>query len=214
MRKLLGTALVSLIVLVVAGCAARGPAPVRVMVPPQIDLAPHQTIGILQFSSSSKGELGPLATRRFTEAARRDQGLVRIVDLGPVDAALRSVGKSRLDPEAVVALAHKHGLKTLVAGDLNVSSVRPNVRVDALFKSGSLSAQVDASLTVQMFEAETGASVWNRSSNATTTVAHVSVYGMKEFAFDSSDPDAAYGGLVDSLVSQVTRPFQVTWARR
>lgn len=194
------------------GCGAPKAPPV--LVPPQIDLHSRETIGVIGFASTSEGELGPLATRRFTEAARRDQGLVRFVDLGSRDEALRSIGRDRLDAAAVIALGLKHDVKTIVSGDLAVSSVRPRVRIDALFRAGSVTAEVDASLDVQMFESESGAALWNRSARATQSVGDVRVWGGKEFSFDARNPEEAYGGLVDELVAQVSRPFQASWVRR
>jgi hypothetical protein len=194
-----------------AGCTAtQQPAPV--MVPPQIDLKERETIGIIQFAATSKSPLGPLATRRFTEAARRDQGLVRVVDLGSRDEALRSVGHTRLDTDALIAIGRKAGVKTIVAGELTVSNVRPDVSVDSLLRSGSVTAQVDATLDVQMYEAESGAALWNRSARTTHSVGQVQVAGGK-FAFGARDPEEAYGGLVDDLVAQVSRPFQASWLR-
>jgi hypothetical protein len=185
-----------------------------VMVPPQIDLKSREMIGIIQFGTTSKGQLGPLATRRFTEAARRDQGLVRVVDLGSRDEALRSVGRDRLDSDALIAIGRKAGVKTIVTGELTVSKVRPDVNVDALFHSGSVTAQVDATLEVQMFEAESGAALWNRSAQTTHSVGQVQISSLRQFAFSATNPEEAYGGLVDDLVAQVSRPFQVSWVRR
>jgi hypothetical protein len=201
-----------LLALLSASCTVVRQAP-PVMVPPQIDLRPHELIGIVQFGSTAKGELASLATRRFTEAARRDQGLVRIVDLGTRDQALQSVGRDRLDVDAVIALGHKYGVKTIVTGDLAVSKVRPDVNIDALLRSGSVTAQVDASLEVLMYETESGAALWNRSGHSTHAVGQVQMWGGRQFAFDARDPEAAYGGLVDDLVAQVSRPFQVSWVR-
>jgi len=197
----------------VAGCTVTQRVP-PVMVPPQIDLKSREMIGIIQFGTTSKGQLGPLATRRFTEAARRDQGLVRVVDLGSRDEALRSVGRDRLDVDALIAIGRKAGVKTIVTGELTVSKVRPDVSVDALFRSGAVTAQVDATLEVQMFEAESGAALWNRSAQATHSVGQVQISSLKQFAFSATDPEEAYGGLVDDLVAQVSRPFQVSWVRR
>lgn len=196
-----------------ASCNRRPPAQ-TVMVPPFIDLKQHEMIGVVQFGSTSKGQLGPLATRRFTEWARRDQGLVRIVEVGSKDAALRSVGRDRWDPETIKALGEKHGVQTILAGDLTISNVRPDVRVSASLRSGEVSAMVDATLEVQMFESATGASIWSSSGRATQGVGHISVFSGKGFAFDAKNPEEAYGGLVDSLVEQVTRDFRATWETR
>jgi len=202
------------LLLAALACANRAPQAPPVMVPPQIDLRAHETIGVIRFASTSKGQLGPMATRRFTEAARRDQGLVRILDLGTREDALRSIGRDRLDAEALAALGKKNGVKTIVSGDLVVSNVRPNVSVDALLRSGSMTAEVDAELEVQMFETDSGAALWNRSARTTHSVGDVRVWGAKQFAFDARDPDQAYGELVDDLVEQVSRPFQASWVRR
>lgn len=212
MRRNLACFVLLVITIVCWGCSVTQPVP-PVRVPPQIDLKSRETIGVIRFDATSKGQLGPMATRRFTEAARRDQGLVRIVDLGPRDEALRSVGRERLDAEALVALGRKTGVKTIVTGELAVSKVRPDVSVDALFHSGTVTAQVDATLDVQMFETESGATLWNRSARTTRSVGQVQVWGGKQFAFDARNPDEAYGGLVDDLVAQVSRPFQVSWVR-
>jgi len=75
-------------------------------------------------------------------------------------------------------------------------------------------AQVDATLSAQMVETVTGASIWNNSGSATRSVGHVSIFGSSAFAFDAEDPDKAYGKLVDELVDRVTRDLQVTWERQ
>lgn len=211
MSKRLAGVVSLVLTIAVWGCATHQAPPV--MVPPQIDLRSRETIGIIEFDTTSKGQLGPLATRRFTEAARRDQGLVRIMDLGSLGQALRSVGRDRLDADALIAIGRKTGVKTIVTGELTVSKVRPDVSIDALLHSGSVTAQVDAALDVQMFEVESGAALWNRSVHTTHSVGQVQILGGKQFAFDARNPDEAYGGLVDDLVAQVSQPFQVSWVR-
>jgi len=199
-----------LLVLATLACASRQ----TVRVAPRIDLKQHEMIGVVEFDSSSDGELGPLATRRFTESARRDQGLVRVVSIGSSDEALRSVGRAKWNAETFRALGREHGVETIVVGNLSVSDIRPNIRIDRSLRSGSLSAQVGAELDVQMIETATGASIWNNSGSASQSVGHVSVFGGKDFVFDAEDPERAYGGLIDSLISQVTSDFHVRWERR
>ena len=213
MRKSPTFATAALLALVTWGC---GPSVVTVpvMVPPQIDLRPHETIGVVRFDAGTNDPLGSLATTRFTEAARRDQGLIRFVDLGSQREALGAVGRDRLDAEAVVALGRKYDVKTIVLGEIKVSSARPDIRIDSAWKSGGIAAQVDAVLDVRMVEAGSGASLWNGSGRASQSVGHVSVAGGRQISFDASDPEKAYAGLVDNLVEQVTRPFHVTWERR
>lgn len=201
-------AVLSLILL--AGCASNPPAR-RVWTPPRIDLKQYETIGMVEFSSTSKGSLAGMATRRFAEAARRDQDMVRMVEVGPERTALASVGRPAWNPEACREIGRQHGVRTMFHGRLTISNVKPAVQLSALFRSGQVTAQVDATLEVEMIEAETGASIWSRSASATRSLGQVSVFGGKEFVFDADDPDHAYGDLVDALVGQVTGDFQGYW---
>jgi len=196
------------------GCSKRQTSTQTVRVPPRIDLKQLEMIGVIDFDASSDGELGLLATRRFTESARRDQGMVRIVDFGSEADALRSVAGDELNPATFRALGKEHGVLTILTGELAISEIRPNVSIASSLKSGSLSATVDATLAVQLIEAATGASLWSTSASATTSVGHISVLGSRDFVFDAEDPEQAYGALVDSLVEQVTQEFHVTWERR
>ncbi len=75
-------------------------------------------------------------------------------------------------------------------------------------------ADVDASLTVQMIEAATGASIWSRSATVTMRVGAVSVLGGRDVIFDADDPERAYGALVNALVERVTQDFRVSWVRK
>jgi len=210
MNRKSGFVLVALLLAVSLGCSNHR----DVMLPPRIDLTQHELIGVVEFDSSEEGELGPLVTRRFTESARRDQGVVRMVGFGSRADVVASVGQDEWDAETVKALGEKHGVRTIVIGELTISDVKPDIRVSSSLRSGSLSAQVNATLAVQLIETSTGASLWSTSARAKRDVGHVSVFQGKEIAFDATDPERVYGGLIDSLVAQVTRDFQVSWERQ
>jgi hypothetical protein len=182
--------------------------------PPRIDLTQHDMIGVIEIDSSNKGELGPLATRRFTDEARRDQGLVRIVRLGTEADALASVGHSKLDRTSLQALGQKHGVQTILMGKLEVSDIKPDVSISSVFESGSVTAKVNATLAVELVETASGASIWSASSRASDSVGQVSVFSGGGVVFDAEDPDRAYGSLVDRLVHDATWDFRVTYERR
>lgn len=201
-------AVLSLVLL--SGCASAPPAR-QVWVGPRVDLKPYEIIGMVEFTSASKGKLAGLTTRRFAEAARRDQNMIRMVDVGTKPAALASVGLAQWNAGSCRAVGRKHNARTLFVGTLTMSNVRPSVQLSALFKSGQVTAQVDATLEVEMIEAETGASIWSRSASATRTLGQVSVFGGKDFVFDADDPERAYGDLVDFLVSRVAADLQGSW---
>lgn len=197
--------MVTLGLMLASGCGS------KTRVPPRIDLSNYEVIGVIDFEASKQGELGPMATRRFIEEARRDQGLVRVLELGSEANVLQEVGEERLGPAAYRAMAQRYGIHTLFTGELLVSDVRPAVRLTSDFRDIGMAADVDATLTVNMIEASSGASIWNRSGDVTTRIGGVSVLGGRDVVFDADDPERAYGEMVDALVHQVTWDFRVTW---
>ena len=184
----------------------------KVMVPPRIDLTQHEIVGIIQFVSENKGNLAPYTTKRFTEAIRRDQPLIRIIDLGNEAAVLAEIGHDRMSKDVYQAIGEKYGVATVFTGELLVSDVRPNISIVMIFGM-SVSAEVDATLDVQMIETASGASLWSTSVNATREIGHVSVWEGGGFVFDAEDPERAYGKLVNALVEDASRDFRVTWRR-
>lgn len=192
-----------------AGC--RGP---KVMVPPRIDLHEHEVLAVIEFSFNRDGELGTLATSRFIEEARRDQGLVRIIELGTEDEVLREVDRGRLDRTTYQEVGHVHDVATIISGELVVSDIRPAISITRDLRDLGAAADVDATLTVRMVESTSGASIWSRSASATRRVGQVSVLGGRDFVFDADDPERAYGELVNALVGAVTADFRVSWTRR
>ncbi len=208
MKQTLTLALASVLMATGLSC---GP---KVMVPPRIDLKQHEVIGVIEFRSSNEGELGALAGRRFTEAARRDQGMVRIVELGSEAEVLKAVARDQLDQATFKALGKRYEVSTIITGELTVSDVRPDITITPGFGYMSFAAEVDAALAAQMVETATGASIWSNSVSTTKRVGHVSIFGSESFTFDAEDPEKAYGKLVDDLVEKVTEDFRVTWERR
>ncbi len=208
MKRTLILYLATLLVLTVLSCGK------KVMVAPRIDLKGYEIIGIIDFTCAHEGELGPLTTKKFTEAIRKDQGMVRIIDLGTEKEVLDEIGNDRLDAAAYTAIGEKYNVNTIFTGELVVSDVRPDITIAPGLGYMGFGAEVDATLSAQMLETASGASVWSKSADATETVGHVSIFGSKAFAFDAEDPDKAYGKLVGALVDETTRDFRVTWERR
>jgi hypothetical protein len=183
----------------------------KVMVPPRIDLTEFEILGIMEFTTNKQGKLASLATQRFMDMAREDQGIVRIIDLGTKKAMLKEIGETKLNQESYGKIGAKKNLSTIVIGQLTVSEVRPDITLTPGIMS--FAADVDASLSVQMIEAATGATLWSSSSSATERVGEVTIFGIRDFAFDADDPDNAYGRLIDALVWGVTHDFRVRWIR-
>ncbi|MEO0185694.1 MAG: hypothetical protein ABIL20_07840 [candidate division WOR-3 bacterium] len=186
----------------------------KVMIPPRINLKEHEIVGMIQFKCSNEGKLASLATRRFKQAIREDQGTVRIVDLGTEKEVLRKIGRNKLDKESFQLIGEKYEVNTIFVGNLNISDIRPDIDIGLVLRSMSINAEVDAELDVQMIETETGASLWNGSASATRRIGGLSVIERKFFTFDADDPDRAYGELVDVLVDYLSRDFRVRWVRQ
>ncbi len=196
-----------LILLLIAGCSK------KVMVPPRIDLSDYEIVGIIEFSCSENGKLASLATSRFMEFARLDQGMIRIIDLGTETEVLKKIGHNKLNQEAFIEIGETYEVATIFTGELIISDVRPDITITPGLGYMGFGAEVDATLSAQMIETVTGASIWNNSGSATRSVGHVSIFGGSAFAFDAEDPDKAYGKLVNELVDRVTTDFQITWRR-
>ncbi len=210
MRRALGIVVIVLVSMVTVGC---GPGRTRVMVPPRIDLKAHEVIGVIEFNCSSENELGPFATQRFTDVARQDQGMVRIVRLGTESEVLEAVGQNRLDPAAFKAAGEKYGVQTIVTGDLVFSDVRPKVSIGHSLTHIGVAADVHATLAVQMVEAASGASLWSRSAGATQRIGGAS-FSKDSVGLSVDDPEKAYQGLVNGLVYAITPEFRPTWEWR
>ncbi len=210
MRRALAVIGIVLVSVAAAGC---GPGSVRVTVPPRVDLKAHEVIGVIEFGCSSENELGPLATQRFIDAARQDQGMVRIVKLGTESEVLEAVGQNRLDPAAFKAAGEKYSVQTIVTGDLAFSEVRPKISIGHSLTHIGVAADVQATLTVQMVEAGSGASLWSRSAGATERIGGAS-FSKNSVGLAVDDPDNAYVRLVNGLVYAVTPDFRPTWEWR
>jgi hypothetical protein len=205
MRFVMIIGMTSLFLCCVLGCGK------RVMVPPKVDLSEHETVGIIEFRSSNEGEIASYATEQFIEAIRRDQGMVKIVELGSEKDVLKAIGASKLTPDVLQDIGEKYSVNSIFYGKLDVSSIRPDVTITPGVVS--VNAEVDAKLSVKMVEVIEGASIWSGSSMATEHVGNVSVFGGNVFTFDAEDQDDAYGNLIYSLIEGVSRDFRVRWVR-
>lgn len=186
----------------------------KVMVPPKIDLTQHEVVGIIEFGPPSEGELGPYVTKKFTEAIRRDQGMVRIVELGTENEVLKAIGHDNLDKAAYKELGEKYDVRTIFAGEVG-ASIRPaDLSVTPGFGSVKVAAEMIVSLDAQMVETFTGASIWSDSESETKKVGEISIFGSRDFDFDAENPDKVMDDLIEEVVEEVTKDFRNTWVRQ
>lgn len=174
----------------------------RIFQEPPVNLAHHTRIGLVTFSAeNAKGGLAALATLRFQEQMLRAQPGIEVLELGvvsgPVDAALAK------------RLGEQHGVRTVVVGHLVVSDVKPRIR---LISGLSASTEVTLSLSTRILSAESGSTLWARSSALRETLQQISIQNGTA-VFDAADAAEAYGDVVNELVWNVTSDFRGTWVR-
>jgi len=198
---------VFVMLLLILGC---GP---KVMVPPEIDLAEYESVGLIDFSSDAEGALGEFVTQKFMEEISLSQKGARIIELGSMDKVLESVQRDEMDPEAVQAIGEKHNLNSVIIGELEISDVKPKISISSIVSHMSVRAEVEASLTVKLLETERGATIWTDSAQDKKEVAHVSIFSGGAVHFDAKDPEEAYGDLARSLVRDVTEDLRVSYKR-
>ena len=200
------SALIALLML--TACASE-----KVLVPARVDLGAYPTVGIVVFSSNTRGNLEEYATQKFMQTVQAAQPGVRILELGSEEHVLAAIEHDTLDFEAVRAIGEKWGVEAVFTGHLDVTGVKPRLELATMIKTLSLQADVEASLQARLIEADHGATVWTRSSRGEAPVAHVKLVARGPFDFGASDPEKAYGKLVQRLVSRVSHDFYSHWER-
>ncbi len=195
----------AILLLSLSGCISPG-----VELPPKIDLKQYERVGIIRLKTNAEGNLDEFVAQKFLEAITEDQE-VSIIELGDEDSVLRSVQRKKMGPETIQAIGKKHNVGAVVLGNLEISDVKPKLKVSSLVKHIGLKAEVDAFITAKLLETEYGATVWTGSAHDTKAVARIT---MCRVFFDARDPEEAYGDLVESLIGKITADFRVTYGRR
>jgi hypothetical protein len=197
------------VVLLSLACAKRP----MVEIPPRVDLYAFDMIGVVQFTTESKGSLASFATQRFVEALQESQPGVKVLELGTVDEVKKTLKRDDTGFETVRAIGEHYRVGAVIVGVLDVEEVKPRLDLQSMVTSGSVSADVKASLTTRIMETAHGATLWTRSSAITSTVAQVGITG-GGVRFDAKDPESAYGNMVDALVEDLTQDFRVSYVKQ
>lgn len=179
------------LILASAACASH-----RVLVPPQLDLVPYGSVGLVKFTvEGATGGLGDLVTQRFEEYVLAAQ---RGIEVQGFAAA-----------ESTAALGGARGVPVVFLGHLRVSNVKPTGGLLGVMV-GHLEATVSAELSVVLRSTKTGGTLWRSSAARTEKVGELTIVGGIP-AFSARDPDEAYGQLVNRLVYAVTWDLRSTW---
>lgn len=200
--------------LLAAGLALAGCASQLTQVPPRVDLATYERVGLVRFSADpSKSSLGQQATQQFADALLANQSGFELLELGPADSAVARLLSQGDAPAAAQEVGRQKHVTAVFFGELATTGTKPSGHVSG---GGSLSVTgtVSADLTVRLVSASTGGTLWRSSASASQGVGNVSMSGGRLPSISATDPNAAYGTMVDNLVTQVTHDFRPTWVRQ
>jgi hypothetical protein len=185
-----------------------------VLVPPEIDLLPYESVGLISFSvENAKGQLDAMATQRFLQEITRFQRGVQIIELGPLDEVLGKINKTNLDQEAMRAIGEYFSVISFFHGKIKVSDVKPDVDIAVLIKSLRVRASFNISMTARLFSTETGATLWTDSVFRKESLVNLGLGPDQIPYFDVKDQDETHKILVEHMVHELTRDFRPTKRR-
>jgi hypothetical protein len=205
--------LLILAALTVVACRHHAPTP-RVLLEPAVDLRSFRRIAIVEFAPNgpSKEPLARLVTRRFIESVQAAQPGVGILELGPERRVLAAVGRAELDFEAIQAIGRRYGVDAVFAGQLELSEVKPRVRLSESFESLGVKANVEGKLNARLIEASGGATLWSHSSESSAQVAALNLTRQGASGASARDPEEAYGRLARELAQRVSHDLGPRYA--
>jgi len=196
--------------LLASGCA-RTPRPPAVRVPPVIDLSRLGALGLVQFESPGREDLGQLTTREFLAALQSAQPGTPVLELGGERRLLSQVGRDALDAEAVRAIGEKHHVDALIVGTLESQRVSPKFAFDPSAAFASARADLEGSLHVRILDTRSGATIWSAAPRAKAEIGGMDVSRHGVSNVGTSGPDEAQEHLVNSLVGMATNDFWAHW---
>jgi hypothetical protein len=173
-------------------------------------------VGLVTFTSNAHGELDRLSTQKFLAAVQAAQPGTRVVELGNEAQVLASVKRNSWDAATLKAIKETHGVDVIVMGRLDVEKAKPDFQVSAMsmLKHMSVRADVNAALSARLVETASGATMWTNGAKMTANVANADFNNRGQGSFGASDPEAAYGEMVEGLVCRVTEDFRVHYVTR
>jgi hypothetical protein len=202
---LLGSALLATITVSLAGCGG-GARYTTVIIPPRVDLASFEQIGLVLFTAENADDgLSEFATQRFAEHLLAAQWGYELLELGAWEVGTDGPARAEL----AWGLGEEYDLGAVFLGHIEISEIRPRA---TLAGGGRISADATMTLTVRMLGAS-GGTLWTQSSRIRDTLAEVSLTG-GSIHFGADDPAEVYGSLVNRLLNNVTRDFRPTRERR
>jgi hypothetical protein len=193
------------------GCASPR---VTVELPPRVDLAAYGPVGLVGTRSAEAEPLPSSTSHQLLQAIQSAQPGIPVLELGSEDDVLRDLRRDRLDRAAIRALGESFGVDVLLVSDLQVTEIRPKLRLGESLKSVRAHAEIQATLGTRLVDTSTGATLWTRRSTAKADVARVGISSPGRPKIRVDDLESTRQRLVRAVVQEVTADFRPTYERR
>lgn len=178
---------------------------------PEVAFDRYQRVGIINFTSESKGNLNQILTQTFLKEIRKATKKALIIKLGEESRLLESVSEKEMNPAAIIGIAKKYDLDAIVTGKTVIYDVKPNIEVSEL-RAIRAKFDIDASLIVNLIDAKNVIIVWSDSARERKTVTPVNTHPIKGtfgVFFDERAPEEAHKGLSEALVQDIIHKLRV-----
>jgi hypothetical protein len=180
----------------------------QILIPPQVELQAYDNIGIIEFSTNAEDALKPYVTQHFIHEIQSAQPGIRILELGSRQYVLQSIKRDQLDQETIKTIGRKFNVDALIIGHLEISEIKPGVKLFTAPTSVHAQAYVEALLSAKLLETDNGATLWTQASSGNISVARVSFHENGFIGIGVSNPKDKYGNLVPELVYANTTDFR------
>ena len=186
----------------------------KVLLPPKIELKAYRNIGVIEFSTNAENNLRQYVTQNFIQDVQSAQHRTRILELGSEKLVLKSVHRRELDLKTIKYIGDEYNVDALILGHLQISEIKPNVKISSLPQAVRAKVYVEAALQTRILETNTGATLWTKANSGKMSVAKLDLAMEGPFNFSASDPKEKYGKLVPELVYANTSDFRSRYEYR
>jgi hypothetical protein len=180
----------------------------QVRVPPKVQLSSYNYIGVIEFSTNAEDNIKPYVTQNFIQNLQSAQPGTRIIELGSEAQLLQSMNCKKLDMETIKLIGKKYNVDAVIFGHLEISEIKPKVKVFTVSESLKAKAYIEALLSAKLLETGNGATLWTNATTGKTQVARINLSKGGLIGFGISDPQEKYGKLVPQLVYTNTTDFR------
>ena len=218
-----------LVVLLLSGCGFMA------VFSPEFAIDKYQRIGVVNFSSSNKGNLNELVSQEFLKDIRRAGKKSVIIELGNESNVLDLTHQTEFGAAAINAIGNELDLDAIIIGNMEILDINPRIesqrrsggRTDiggnpltlrpdntpAMgYKSMRAKFDLDASLNVSLIETKSAKTVWTGSVRERKAVAPLNMYAVKDTSgvfFDERDSKDTYDGLTKALSQSIINKLRI-----